>query len=204
MPKNPKGFFITIDGIDGAGSSTQTKLLVDHLKEMGYESVLTKEPNPEGRIERVIRSFLKEKISVPELDALLFAADRIHHVECFIKPWLEAGKIVVSDRYLESSIAYQSSQGLPEEWIITINKGAIQPDLTIILDIDPEISLKRKRELLERFERVDFLKKVRSKFIERAQKMNYKVVDASKPLERVHEEILNLVLKTIKGCPDNQ
>ncbi|MCQ5373680.1 MAG: dTMP kinase [Candidatus Methanomethylicia archaeon] len=203
MHKNRKGFFVAIEGIDGAGSSTQTKLLVVRLKEMGYDSVLTKEPNPEGKIEAVIRSFLKEPSIAPELDALLFAADRIHHVAYFIKPWLESGKVVVSDRYLESSIAYQSSQGLDEEWILTINKGAIRPHLTIILDIDPVLSLRRKGELHDRFENVGFLRKVRSKFLERAHRMGYSVIDANRSVEEVHEEIFRLVINTIESS-ENQ
>lgn len=193
-----KGFFITIDGIDGAGSSTQVQLLVERLKEMGYAAVKTKEPNPEGRIESIIRVFLKESCLMPELDALLFAADRLHHVANFIKPWLQAGKVVVSDRYLESSIAYQTSQGLEEDWVITVNRGIIRPDVTIILDIDPVTSLKRKGELHDRFENIEFLNKVRSKFLERASKMRYKVIDASKPIQAVHQEILDTVLDAMK------
>lgn len=198
MREMKKGFFITIDGIDGAGSSTQVKLLVERLKEMDYDAVKTKEPNPEGRIESIIRAFLKESYLIPELDALLFAADRLHHVVYFIKPWLQEGKVVVSDRYLESSIAYQTSQGLEEDWVITINRGIIRPDAAIILDIDPEISLKRKGELHDRFENIEFLNKVRSKFLERASKMRYKVIDASKPIQVVHQEILYAVLDAMK------
>jgi dTMP kinase len=192
-----KGCFITIDGIDGAGSSTQTKLLVDKLIELGYDSVGTKEPNPNGPIEPIIRSIIKGPCISPELEALLFAADRIYHVEFFIKPWLKEGKIVVSDRYLESSIAYQTSQGLDEDWILLINKKAIIPDISIILDVDPEISLKRKTILIDRYERIEFLKKVRLKFLERAKKMNYYIIDASKSIIEIHKEILDLVLDYI-------
>ncbi|MCQ5337263.1 MAG: dTMP kinase [Candidatus Methanomethylicia archaeon] len=192
-----KGCFITIDGIDGAGSSTQTKLLVDKLIELGYNSVGTKEPNPNGPIEPIIRSIIRGPCISPELEALLFAADRIHHVEFFIKPWLKEGKIVVSDRYLESSIAYQTSQGLDEDWILLINKKAIIPDISIILDVDPEISLKRKTILIDRYERIEFLKKVRLKFLERAKKMNYYIIDASKSIIEIHKEILDLVLDYI-------
>jgi dTMP kinase len=192
-----KGCFITIDGIDGAGSSTQTKLLVDKLIELGYNSVGTKEPNPNGPIEPIIRSIIKGPCISPELEALLFAADRIYHVEFFIKPWLKEGKIVVSDRYLESSIAYQTSQGLDEDWILLINKKAIIPDVSIILDVDPEISLKRKTILIDRYERIEFLKKVRLKFLERAKKMNYYIIDASKSIIEIHKEILDLVLDYI-------
>ncbi len=192
-----KGCFITIDGIDGAGSSTQTKLLVEKLRELGYNSIGTKEPNPNGPIEPIIRSIIKGPCISPELEALLFAADRIYHIEFFIKPWLEEGKIVISDRYLESSIAYQTSQGVDEDWILLINKKAIIPDISIILDVDPEISLKRKITLVDRYERIEFLKKVRLKFLERAKKMNYYIIDANRSIIEIHKEILNLVLNYI-------
>lgn len=192
-----KGFFITIDGIDGAGGSTQVKMLVEKLNCLGYSAIATKEPNPRGPIEPIIRELLKKPSLSPELEALLFAADRIYHVELFIKPWLMEGKIVVSDRYLESSIAYQTSQGLEEDWILSINRGAIIPDLSIILDVDPEISLKRKAITFERFENVEFLRKVRKKFLERADRMGYKVIDASKSISEVHEEVLETVLKAL-------
>lgn len=199
MQKDRKGFFIAIDGIDGAGSSTQAALLAERLKQLGYDVVHTKEPNPDGMIVPIIRALLREQCILPELDALLFAADRVHHVEAFIIPWLKEGKIVITDRYLESSIAYQSSQGLDDEWIITINRRVINPDLTIILDIDPEISLKRKGLTYDRFERAEFLRKVRSKFLDRASKMGYKVIDASKPILEVHQEILNTALTKLRN-----
>lgn len=192
-----KGFFITIDGIDGAGSSTQVKMLVDKLNYLGYSAIGTKEPNPEGPIEPIIRELIKKPLLSPELEALLFAADRIHHVEAFIKPWLMEGKIVVSDRYLESSIAYQTSQGLEEDWILLINRGAIKPDLSIILDIDPEISLKRKAKIKDRFENIEFLNKVRRKLLDRAYRIGYKIVDAEKSILEVHEEILKIVLEVL-------
>ncbi|MDH5807137.1 MAG: dTMP kinase [Candidatus Methanomethylicaceae archaeon] len=191
-----KGFFITIDGIDGAGGSTQVKMLVNKLNELGYSAIETKEPNPEGPIEPIIRELIKEPLLSPELEALLFAADRIYHVEKFIKPWLMEGKIIVSDRYLESSIAYQTSQGLEEDWILLINRGVIKPDLSIILDINPEISLKRKI-IKDRYENVEFLNKVRRKFLERAHKMGYKIVNAEKSILEVHEEILKIVIEAL-------
>lgn len=192
-----KGFFITIDGIDGAGGSTQVKMLVDKLNYLGYSAIGTKEPNPQGPIEPIIRELIKKPPLSPEVEALLFAADRIYHVEAFIKPWLMEGKIVVSDRYLESSIAYQTSQGLEEDWILLINKGVIKPDLSIILDVDPEISLKRKVKVNDRFENVEFLNKVRKKFLDRANKMGYKVINAKKSILEVHEEVLRTVLEAL-------
>ncbi|MCX8169915.1 MAG: dTMP kinase [Candidatus Methanomethyliaceae archaeon] len=192
-----RGLFITIDGIDGAGSSTQVKMLVDRLNSIGHSAIGTKEPNPEGPIEPIIREIIRRPILSPELEALLFAADRIYHVEAFIKPWLREGKIVVSDRYLESSIAYQTIQGLEEDWILTINRGAIKPDISIILDIDPRISLKRKGKASDRFEDIEFLRKVREKFLDRARRIGHFVINAEKSIMEVHEEILEIVLKAL-------
>jgi len=199
MVELKRGAFIAIEGVDGAGSSTQTKFLVDWLVERGYPAVSAKEPNPRGKIEAVIRHFLREPCPAPELDALLFAADRVDHVERFIKPWLKSKKIVVSDRYLESSIAYQSSQGLSEKWILSINQHAIAPDITIILDVDPEASLRRKDVEPERFENATFLSKVRKKFLERAKMKGYCIIDASRPLEEVQTEVLKAVLPLVKA-----
>ncbi|MBM5805707.1 MAG: dTMP kinase [Candidatus Verstraetearchaeota archaeon] len=198
MASLKRGAFIAIEGVDGAGSSTQTKLLVDWLVEKGYPAVSTKEPNPKGKVEPVIRYFLREPCPAPELDAILFAADRVDHVERFIKPWLKSKKIVVSDRYLESSIAYQSSQGLSERWVLSINRGAIPPDITIILDVDPTISLKRKGANTEKFENATFLSKVRAHFLERARRKGYCVIDASKSLEEVHLGVLKAVLPLVE------
>jgi dTMP kinase len=193
-----RGAFITIEGVDGAGSSTQTRLLVSSLIESGYPAIYTKEPNPKGKVESVIRHFLREPYAAPELDALLFASDRVDHIEHFIKPWLNSRNIVVSDRYLESSVSYQTAQGLEEQWVLSINKYALAPDVTIILDIDPAISLKRKGAAPERFENIRFLSKVRKRFLERAKVMGYPVINANRPLKEVHKEILQIVFPLIK------
>lgn len=194
MPDLKRGIFIALEGVDGAGSSTQTRLLVDLLVNKGFRAVATKEPNPGGFIEPAIRFSLAQPSGLPVVDALLFAADRADHVERTIKPALADRKIVVSDRYLESSVAYQCAQGLEEKWILEINRYAIKPDLTIIMDIDPESSLRRKSSPPERYENSDFLRKVRQKFLERAERKGYEVVDASKPVEEVHTEIVRRIL----------
>lgn len=194
MPAIKRGIFIALDGVDGSGSSTQAKMLVDLLREKGFDAVATKEPNPEGRVEPVIRGYLAETGGLPALDALLFAADRVDHSCRLVAGWVESRKIVVSDRYLESSVAYQTSQGLSERWVLSINRFALKPDLTIIMDIDPEVSLSRKGGQRERFESLPFLLKVRARFLERAKKMGYEVVDASRPVEEVHAAIVRAVL----------
>lgn len=183
-----------MEGVDGAGSSTQTRLLIDALDNKGFKTLATKEPNPGGFIEPAIRLSLSQPSGLPVVDALLFAADRADHVERFIKPALADRKVVVSDRYLESSVAYQCAQGLDERWVLAINRHAIKPDLTIIMDIDPEVSLGRKTSPPERYENPDFLRKVRKKFLERAKTRGYEVVDAAKPVEEVHAEIVRKIL----------
>ncbi len=189
-----KGFFIAIEGIDGAGCTTISRFLANQLRRKGYNIILTKEPT-KNKIGRLIRFFLKEKNYRPEIDALLFAADRLCHIDEVIGPSLRKGLIVISDRYLESSIAYQTAQGVNQEWIQELNKFAIKPNLTIVLDADPEVTSKRKKGFGgEKFEDVRFLRKVKRKFIERAMQGNYIIIDANSPLKDVQRETLNLVL----------
>jgi dTMP kinase len=193
-----RGALIAIEGIDGAGSSTQTRMLVDALSAAGYPAVATKEPNPDGHIESTIRALLREERALPTLDALLFAADRVEHVECFIKPWLQSRKIVVTDRYLESTIAYQAAQGLDPRWILSLNREALKPELTVILDVDPAVSLRRKEEEPDRYERSEFLAKVRANFLKRARRMGYPILDSSKPKEEVHGQIMDAMSPLLK------
>jgi dTMP kinase len=194
-----QGVLIAIEGIDGAGSSTQTKMLVAALLALGYPAIATKEPNPNGHIEAAIRALLQEEVAQPAMDALLFAADRVEHVERFIKPWLREKKVVVTDRYLESTLAYQAAQGLDPRWILSINRGAVKPDLTFILDVDPALSLPRKNLKHDRYEQTEFLEKVRANFARRARRMGYPVLDSSQPKDQVHRLIMGAVLKVLKG-----
>jgi len=197
MSREYKGVFIAFEGIDGAGSTTHSILLSKWLKEQGYEVLLTKEPS-ENEIGKLIRNLLYKKIP-PAVDALLFAADRILHLHEEIKPTLERGDIVISDRYIESSLAYQVAQGLDPKWVLEINKYAIQPDMNIILDIDPEAALKRKGgKASTKFESVNFLKKVREIFLERAKIKNYIVIDTTGPINKVQEEIRRTVLTLLQ------
>jgi dTMP kinase len=193
-----RGVLIAIEGIDGAGSSTQTKMLVVALLALGYPAVATKEPNPLGHVEATIRALLQEKKAQPALDALLFAADRVEHVERFIKPWLREKKAVVTDRYLESTLAYQSAQGLDPRWILSINRGAIKPNLTVILDVDPALSLTRKNLKPDRYEQTEFLMKVRANYARRARRKGYLILDSTEPKDEVHRLIMVAVLKVIK------
>jgi len=128
-----RGSFIVLEGLDGAGTTTQGALLAARLLEHGIPVELTKEPT-DGVIGRIARSFTDGRAHFePETVALTFAADRIEHtVE--IRALLEAGTWVVSDRYVASSLAYQTSQGLPFDWVRTLNTRAMEPDATIFVD----------------------------------------------------------------------
>ncbi|MHA1384014.1 MAG: dTMP kinase [Candidatus Helarchaeota archaeon] len=186
-----KGFFIVIDGIDGSGTTTHSKLLAEWLGE-NYEVLITQEPSDHD-IGELIRKLLKTSLPAA-VDALLFAADRAIHTE-EIKKALKNGKIVISDRYLESSICYQGVE-LDKDWITILNKFAIRPNLTIILDINPEIGLNRKKDCSEKFEKIEFLINVRNNFLNRAKNLKYKVIDTSKSIDEVQKEIRDYV-KTV-------
>lgn len=192
MTTNPS-IFIALDGVDGSGKSTHTKLLAEWMREsLGLKTLLTKEPT-NGPTGRMIRKYLRMPNTPSATDALLFAVDRMEHVEEVIKPALRKGLAVVTDRYVESSIAYQSAQGLPVEWILTINRYAMKPSLNIILDIAPEKSLSRKPKLTEKFEEANFLKNVRSIFLKRARTENYPVVDTSGSINETQKGIKDIV-----------
>jgi dTMP kinase len=195
-----KSFFIVIDGIDGAGTTTHSSLLAGFLKSKKFKVHLTQEPSS-SEIGELLRKFLKNKEVPPSTDALLFAADRTLHYINEIKKKLDDGYIVISDRYIESSIIYQSTQSdkISVEWVKEINKFAGEPNLTIILDIDPKISLARKtQENLEKFENTPFLNRVRKLYLKRAELNGYNVVGSDDIIEIVQEKIQNIVIDKLK------
>lgn len=197
---NKKSFFIVLDGIDGSGTTTHSNMLVSYLEMLGLKIYLTQEPS-KNEIGLLVRQYLKNKEIPASTDALLFAADRDFHYKKEIKPKLDQGFIVVSDRYIESSIIYQSVQSdeISIEWIKQINKFAHVPDLTIILDIDPKISLARKsQEILEKFEDTKFLDKVRALYLDRAKKEGYYIVNTNEIIEIVQQNIQTIVIKKLK------
>ncbi|MBY8986564.1 MAG: dTMP kinase [Candidatus Lokiarchaeota archaeon] len=196
-----KAFFIVLDGGDGTGTSTHSKLLTGFLEYKGFKVYLTQEPS-KSEIGKVLRKFLKDKEIPPTTDALLFAADRDLHYHNDIKKKLDEGFIVISDRYLESSIIYQSTQSnkISVEWIKLLNKFVGQPDLTIILDVDPKIALARKDEnQLEKFEDFEFLDKVRNLYLTRAKQEDYYIISSDDIIELVQEEIQKIVLEKLRN-----
>ena len=193
-------FFIVLDGVDGSGTTTHSKLLVSFLEYQGFKVHLTREPS-KSEIGILLRKFLKNKEIPPTTDALLFAADRDLHYHNEIKKKLDEDYIVISDRYIESSIIYQSLQAdsITIEWIKNLNKFVGLPDLTIILDIDPKIALARKTdEDLEKFEDTTFLDKVRDLYLSRAKQEGYYIINSNEIIEFVQEKIQNIVLEKLR------
>lgn len=162
------GKFIVLEGLDGAGTTTQGALLAARLIEHGFTVELTKEPT-DSSIGRIARAFTDGALHLePETVALVFAADRIEHtVE--ITALLDAGTWVVSDRYVASSLAYQTSQGLPFEWVRTLNSRAMEPDATIFVDTSVAVCVERLTDRGEfnvgPFDKASALEKARELYV---------------------------------------
>jgi dTMP kinase len=157
MSERPRGLFVVFEGIDGAGTTTQCRLLSERLRadRRRRQVAVTAEPST-GPAGTLIRHVLRERVvaSTPLGErkpfdrralALLFAADRLDHVSCEVTPLVEDGWVVISDRYVLSSLAYQRLDA-PVDWVATINRFAPAPDILFFLDVDPEVAWKRIRD----------------------------------------------------------
>ncbi len=196
-----KGAFICIEGLDASGKTTQARRLVRELRKEGFEAVYTTEPS-RGEIGKFIRTYiLQRKRRVPiAVEALLFAVDRVDHLEDRVKPALQEGKIVVSDRYVYSSLAYQGAAGLDLNWIEEINRSVVTPDLAIYIDVPPEVVVKRIRRKRSVMERLEVQRKVREfymKFVEDGRLIR---VDGNRAKDEVSRDIFTTVLNFLKGC----
>lgn len=195
-----KGKFISIEGVDGCGKTTHAKLLSGWLRSKGYRVLVTDEPT-DGAIGRVLKKSLQGRLKLPlAAEALLFAADRVQHVVELVKPALRAGKVVITERYLASSLAYQWARGLPLGWIKSINRGAPEPDLTIVIDLPPELALSRMRggRRLDRFEAdLSLQHRVRSNYLTLAKRLGFRVVDGARGVDEVQADIRKLVAKLL-------
>lgn len=195
MYSKNKGFFIVLEGIDGSGKTSIAQKLVVDLTNMGFRTNYTCEPYSTLYIDVLKNRYNNYRDAY--LDALTYAADRVVHLKTIIQPSLERGEIVVCDRYFYSSVAYQSAQGAPYEWILCVNKYMLRPDLAIYLDVDPVTGLKRKRGYISRFpeyEEVGFLNRVREYYLRMVSEGYLKYIDASKDFESVYSSVLKLVL----------
>ncbi|RKG78499.1 dTMP kinase [Corallococcus exercitus] len=144
------GRFIVLEGLDGAGTTTQTERLASVLRAEGHAVVTTREPS-DGPVGTMLRQALTGRLGLPqgrgplaqETLALLFAADRTDHLHARILPALEQGKVVLCDRYVLSSLAYQGAS-LPMEWVNAVNSHAVSPDLTLFVGVDPQVAATRR------------------------------------------------------------
>ncbi len=203
--------FITFEGGEGSGKSTVMKDVATRLEKEGYKLVLTREPGGTPIAEE-IRNVILDKANTkmdPRTEALLYAASRRQHLVEKIWPALERGEIVLCDRYLDSSLAYQGgARGLGVDEVLSINMFATEgeyPDLTLLFDLEPEEGLKRIEKNKGRevnrldLEKLEFHKKVRDNFHALAKKYStrYIIIDASKPLSEVEDEVYKIIKETI-------
>ena len=202
-----QGLFITFEGADGSGKTTQLNKLKDYLTKEGYDVVVTREP---GALEigQKIRDILlhQEGIVSDRCEMFLFLADRAQHVETFIKPAVKEGKIVLCDRHTDSTIAYQGyGRGQDIELLKYLNKVAVNgvvPDLTLLFDVSTKTSLERVGTEQDRMESagIEFFERVRDGYLElyKEYPSRIKVVDANKTIEEVFVDTKSLVLQHIK------
>jgi dTMP kinase len=196
MSMTRNGVFIVFEGIDGSGKSTQINLLADLLKKQAYDVVETREPT-DGSYGRKIRSLYLDRTSVTaEEEIELFIKDRRQHIEQIIEPALSGGKIVLCDRYYFSTAAYQGAAGGDPDAILARHDFAPVPDLVIIIEIDPRLSITRiteqRGDVLNDFEQLESLKKVDSIF--KNMDLPYiKRIDGSVSEDEVHQKVRTLV-----------
>lgn len=197
-----KGLFITFEGVDGCGKTTQINLLSEYLQKQGYEVLLTREPGGKGLGEKLREILLNYDGEVSDrCESFLFLADRAQHIDTIVNPAVQQGKIVLCDRHTDSTVAYQGyGRGLDIETINNLNSIAtngMKPDLTFIFDIDTETSMKRIGKNQDRMESagIEFQTKVRNGYLEIAKQEpeRVKVIDATKSIEEIHEEVLKYI-----------
>ncbi len=208
-----KGKFITFEGIDGSGKSTQLRMLSGNLRSRGVNVITTCEPGgtPLGR--RLREAFLEtEETVAPMAELLSFAADRAQHVEFLIKPSIADGRVVISDRYADATFAYQGAgRGFPEDkvlQVIELATGGLKPDLTLFFDIPVEEAIRRmrirdasqaKKNRMDE-ETADFYSRVRTAYLRIAdsEPERFKIIDAVGSVEEIQARVVDVVSAIIK------
>lgn len=197
-----QGLFITFEGPDGCGKTTQMKLLAEYFEKKGKEVVLTREPGGKGLGEKVREILLNYDGEVSDrCESFLFLADRAQNIDIIVNPAVKEGKIVLCDRHIDSTVAYQGyGRGLNIDRINMLNNLATngkKPDLTLVFDVDVETSMKRVGKEKDRMESagIDFHNRVRKGYLELAKQepKRIKVLDATKSIEEIHKDIINIL-----------
>jgi dTMP kinase len=204
-----KGRFISLEGIEGTGKSTQAKLLSDYLKEKGFEVVLTEEPGGTQiglRIRELLLS-VEHKGMTAVTELLLYNASRSQHIRELIVPAISSGAIVITDRFTDSTIAYQGfGRGIDLSLINSIDLIAterLRPDITILLDLDAEVGLKRNKRINKtdrlELEDLEFHQRVRNGYHNLAEKEpeRIKLIDASAGIQEIHNRISSIITNFI-------
>ncbi|AZN30458.1 dTMP kinase [Flaviflexus salsibiostraticola] len=191
------GLFISFEGGDGTGKTTQIARLAEHLRAEGAEVVTTREPGGTELGREIRQALLHGEDLSPRTEALLYSADRAHHVATVIRPALDRGATVITDRFVDSSVAYQGSArelGIDEirslnDWAV----GGLVPDLTFLLDLDPAVGAARLNREKDRLESAgdDFHRQVRQTFLEMAEAEpdRFVVIDASRSIDEIAADV---------------
>jgi dTMP kinase len=199
------GLFITFEGGDGSGKTTQINLLTQWLESQGHTVVLTREPGGTDLGVELRNIVMHRKgFIAPRAEALLYAADRSHHIHTLVRPALERGDIVVQDRYLDSSVAYQGAGRVldPDEVreLSLWGTEGLMPDLTVLLDVPASVAKARQAQTERTYDRLeaeaeDFHTRVRESYLglASAEPERFLVVDGELPIEEIHQSIITKV-----------
>ena len=199
-----QGLFITFEGPDGCGKTTQMNLLAQYFEKKGKKVVLTREPGGKGLGEKVREILLNYNGEVSDrCESFLFLADRAQNIDIIVKPAVKQGEIVLCDRHIDSTVAYQGyGRGLDINEINMLNNlatGGKKPDLTLVFDVDVETSMKRVGKEKDRMESagIEFHNRVRNGYLELATQEpdRIKVLDATKTIEEIHEKVIEIIEK---------
>lgn len=201
-----RGHFITFEGSEGCGKSTQARLLAERLRAAGRKVVLTREPGGTvigDEIRKILQYNKSSHNMTPECEMLLFSASRAQHVRETIRPALARGDVVISDRFLDSTTAYQGyGRNLPLDLIAKVHQLAIEdclPHLTLVIDVDPRIGLERARgrELFDRMENqsLEFYERARQGFLTlaRQEPKRFVVIDGARDIKAVQADVVKVV-----------
>lgn len=205
VPGARPGLFVSFEGGDGTGKSTQIALLAAWLEERGHTVVRTREPGGTPLGAELRQAVLHGAEMGPRAEALLYAADRAHHVDTVIRPALARGAVVLTDRYLDSSVAYQGDgRALGADEVERLNlwaTGGLLPDVTVLLDLDPAVGLARLSAEPDRLERAgpEFHRRTRQAFLQRAADGGrWLVVDGAQPVEEIQRAVRERVTAALE------
>lgn len=206
MENNDKGLFITFEGIDGCGKTTQIKLLNEYLTNLGYKTIVTREPGAKGLCEKLREILLNYDGEVSSAcESFLFLADRAQHIDCTIKPALKKNYIILCDRHIDSTVAYQGyGRQLDVKKIKYLNEiatGKLLPDITFVFDIDIDTSNARIGKTKDRMESagIEFFERVRNGFLEigKIEPERVKIISANDTIENIHNKVRELTEKCL-------